>query len=413
MRRVVITGLGAVTPNGNTFETSWNSLLSFKSGISQITKFDTSDLNVKIAGEVKGFDPLDHGMDKKFIKRTDIVSQYVLAAANEALRDSRIPENYYKPQRSGCTVATGFGGIETYEKNYEAMLKIGPKKVSPFLVPKFLTNMPGGWVSVQHDLQGYISSCAAACATGTVSLIDGFRAIRENSADMIVAGAGEASVTRHVVAGFANLKALSTKNGTPESASSPFDKDRDGFILSEGAAVLVLEEMDSALNRGADIYAEITGWGITSDASHFTHPSEDGRGMVNAIDLALESSGLKPEQIQYINAHGTSTKINDAAETKAIRKVFGDFAGKLVVSSTKSMSGHMLSAAGAFEAAVVAKSIKEQVVHGTANYINFDENCDLDYCKEGSRKMTLENVLSNSFGFGGVNAVAAFTRFSV
>ena len=413
MRRVVITGLGAVTPNGNTFETSWNSLLSFKSGISQITKFDTSDLSVKIAGEIRGFDPFDHGMDKKFIKRTDIVSQYVLAAANEAFIDSGIPENYYKPQRSGCTVSTGFGGIETYEQNYEAMLKGGPKKVSPFLVPKFLTNMPGGWVSMQHNLQGYISSCAAACATGAVSLIDGFRAIRENSADMIVAGAGEASVTRHVIAGFGNLKALSTKNETPESASSPFDRDRDGFVLSEGAAVLVLEELNSALNRGADIYAEVTGWGITSDASHFTHPSEDGRGMVNAMNLALGSAGLNLEQIQYVNAHGTSTKMNDAAETKAIRKVFGDHAVSLVVSATKSMSGHMLATAGAFEAAVVAKSIKEQIIHGTANYRNFDEDCNLDYCAGGRRKMTLDNVLSNSFGFGGVNAVAAFSRFSV
>ena len=411
MRRVVVTGLGAVTPNGNFFTESWNSLLAFKSGISHIKKFDTSDLTVKIAGEIKGFDPLDHGMDRKFVKRTDIVSQYLMAAAREAFKDSGIPENYYSPVRSGCTVSTGFGGIETYERNHEALLTTGPKKVSPFLVPRFLTNMPGGWISMEYNLQGYISACAAACATGAVSVIDGFRAIKDDFADMIVAGAGEASVTRQVVAGFGNLKALSTKNEIPEKASSPFDKNRDGFVLSEGAAVLILEELESALKRGADIYAEITGWGITSDASHFTHPSEDGRGMINAMKFALKTAGLKPEQIQYVNAHGTSTKMNDVAETKALKKVFGDHAGKLSVSSTKSMSGHMLSAAGAFESAVVVKSMKEQVVHGTANYDEPDKECDLDYCVEGSRRMTVENVLSNSFGFGGVNAVITFSRY--
>jgi len=412
MRRVVVTGLGAITPNGNSFERSWNSFLDLKSGISHIKKFDTSDLAVKIAGEVKGFDPLDHGMDRKFVKRTDIVSQYVLASANEAFQDSGLKQGCYAPERSGCTVSTGFGGIETYESNAEALLKIGPKKVSPFLIPKFLTNMPGGWVSMEYNLQGYISSCAAACATGAVSVIDGYRAIKDDLADMIVAGAGEASVTRQVVAGFGNLKALSTKNDIPELASSPFDRDRNGFVLSEGATVLILEEMESALKRGADIYAEITGWGITSDASHFTHPSEDGRGMINAMKLALKTSNIKPELIQYVNAHGTSTKINDAAESRALKKVFGDHAQDLVVSSTKSMSGHLLSAAGALEAAVAVKSIKEQVIHGTANWNFPDVDCTLDYCANGARKIRVDNAISNSFGFGGVNAVTAFSRCS-
>jgi 3-oxoacyl-[acyl-carrier-protein] synthase II len=285
--------------------------------------------------------------------------------------------------------------------------------VSPYLVPRFLTNMPGGWVSMEYDLQGYISACAAACATGAVSVIDGCRAIKNDVADMIVAGAGEASVTPQVVAGFANLKALSRKNETPDKASSPFDRDRDGFVVSEGAAVLILEELESALKRGVDIYAEITGWGITSDASHFTHPSEDGRGMVNAMNLALQTSGLNPESIQYVSAHGTSTRMNDAAETKAIKKVFGEIAPKLAVSSTKSMSGHLLSGAGALEAAVSVKSIKEQVIHGTMNHKNGDDVCDLDYCPEGKRKMCIKNVLSNSFGFGGVNAVIVFSRFNL
>ena len=410
MRRVVVTGLGAVTPNGNSFNESWNAYLNFKSGITEITKFDTADLNVKIAGEVKNFDPLEYGMDRKFLKRTDIVSQYLMAAAREAFKDSGIPENHYSPQRSGCTVSTGFGGIETYERDHESLIASGPKKVSPFLVPRFLTNMPGSWVSMEYNLQGYISACAAACATGTVSVIDGYRAVKDGLVDMVFAGAGEASVTRHVAAGFGNLKALSTKNDTPQHASSPFDKNRDGFVLSEGAAVLILEELESAQKRGADIYAEITGWGITSDASHFTHPSEDGRGMISAMSLALKTSGLKAEQIQYVNAHGTSTKMNDSAETKAIRKVFGDHAEKLVVSSTKSMSGHLLSAAGALEAAVTAKSLKEQVVHGTMNFKERDEDCDLDYCGEGFRKLNIANALSNSFGFGGINSVVVFSE---
>lgn len=412
MRRVVVTGVGAVTPNGNSFIESWNSYLEFKSGIAAVTRFDVSDLNVKIAGEVKDFDPLDFGMDRKFLKRTDLVTQYVTAAAGEALKDSGIEKGYYDPVMSGCTVSTGFGGIDTYEKNHEALIKEGPKRVSPFLVPRFLTNMPGGWVSMEHNLQGYISACAAACATGTVSVIDGYRAVKDGLADVIFAGAGEASVTRQVVAGFGNLKALSAKNDTPEKASSPFDRDRDGFVLSEGAAVLILEELEGALKRGADIYAEITGWGITSDASHFTHPSEDARGMVNAMNSVLKTAGLKPEEIQYVNAHGTSTRMNDSTETKALKEVFGKNAYKLTVSSTKSMSGHLLSGAGALEAAVTVKSLKEQIVHGTMNLKNRDQDCDLDYCEEGLRKLNIQNALSNSFGFGGVNAVIAFSQIN-
>ena len=411
MRRVVVTGLGAVTPNGNSFIKTWDSFLKLESGISKITKFDTADLKVKIAGEVKDFSLENFGLDLKFKKRTDLVSQFAVVAANEAMADSGLREGIYSPQRSGCTVSSGFGGVSTYDENIANLLNVGPKKVTPFFVPKVLTNMPGGWVSMQLNLQGYISACAAACATGAVSVIDGYRAIKDDIADVVFAGASEASVSKLLISAFSNLKVLSTKNDAPELASSPFDAKRDGFVLSEGATVLVLEELENALSRGAKIYAEITGWGITSDASHFTHPAKDARGMVGAMKMALKTAKLKPESIQYVNAHGTSTKMNDSLETKAIKNVFGEHAKKFTLSSTKSMSGHLLAAAGALEAAVVVKSIKEQKIHATANLHNLDPECDLNYCSKGKR-LSIENAMSNSFGFGGVNAVLVFSRFN-
>ena len=408
-RRVVVTGLGAVTPIGNTVEEFWNGIREGKVGIRPITKFDASDFKVQIAAEVKGFVAKER-MDFKAAKRMEPFSQYAVAAAKEAFEDAGIDMTKEDPYRCGVIVGSGIGSLQCVETNYEKILTKGPNKVNPLMVPLMISNMAAGNISIQLGLKGKCTNVVTACATGTHSIGDAFRAIQYDDADVMVAGGTEASVCPTGIAGFTALTALSTTND-PEHASRPFDKDRDGFVLGEGSGVVVLEELEHAKARGAKIYAEVVGYGATGDAYHITSPAEDGAGAAKAMELAMEEAGVKPEEVDYVNAHGTGTHHNDLFETRAIHRAFGDAASHLKVSSTKSMIGHLLGAAGAVELITCVKSIEEGYIHPTVGTTEPDEECDLDYVINGPVQQDVNVAISNSLGFGGHNATLLVKKY--
>lgn len=408
-KRVVVTGLGLVTPNGIGKENFWQNLLAGKSGIGKITRFDTEDFPAKIAGEVKDFDPSKY-MDKKEAKRMDQFSQFAVAASRMALEDAGLKVGDYDPFRAGAVIGSGIGGIDTLEKQHEILLDKGVKRISPFMVPMMIVNMASAQVGINFNLKGPNFSTVTACAAATNALGEAFRTIKMGAADLMLAGGSESSITPLSVAGFCAMRALSTRNDDPQAASRPFSADRDGFVMAEGSGILLLESLDHALARGAKIYAEFVGYGATCDASHITAPAENGEGAARAMQAALDEAGLSPEDIDYINAHGTSTDLNDKYETMAIKTIFGK-RDDLAISSTKSMTGHLLGAAGGIEAAVIALAIKEGQIPPTINLNNPDPDCDLDYVPNFKREKKVRAALSNSLGFGGHNASIAFKEF--
>jgi len=408
MRRVVVTGVGVVSPLGTGNAKNWEALVAGKSGIGPITRFDASDLPVKIAGEVKDFVAEDF-IDKKEIKKMDLFIQYSLAAAQFAMEDSGLVINEENAERVGVLVGAGLGGLPAIERYHTALLEGGYKKISPFFIPMLIINLAPGHISIKYGAKGPNLSSVSACATGTHSIGDAYHMIRRGDADAMIAGGTESTVTPLGIGGFSVMKALST-NEDPAAASRPFERDRDGFILSEGAGIVILEEYEAAKARGAKIYGEVVGYGLSGDAYHLTTPAPGGEGAARCMKMALSSAKVNPEQVDYINAHGTSTHFNDLYETLAIKSVFGDHAKKLMVSSTKSMTGHLLGAAGGIEAIFALLTIQNSVVPPTINYDNPDPECDLDYVPNTARDAKVEYALSNSFGFGGTNASLLFRK---
>lgn len=409
-RRVVITGVGVVSPVGNDAETFWNSLLEGKSGIDRVAAFDASDYPTQIAGEVKNFDPEQY-MDKKDIRRTDRFVQFGLAAAKMAVEDAKLEITRENAERVGVYIGSGIGGLTTWEEQHSVLLEKGPRRVSPFFIPMLIANMASGAVSIQYGAKGPTSSAITACATGTNAIGDALRLIQFDHADVMIAGGAEATVRPMAFAGFCSAKAMSTRNDEPQKASRPFDKDRDGFVMGEGAGVLILEELEHAKKRGATIIAEVIGYGMSADAHHITSPSPGGEGAARCMASALKDAGVDPTEVQYINAHGTSTDQGDIAETQAIKRVFGEHAYKLAVSSTKSMTGHLLGATGGVEAIATAYALRDQVLPPTINLENPDPECDLDYVPNHARKATVNVAVSNTFGFGGHNATVILKRY--
>ncbi|HKC80417.1 MAG TPA: beta-ketoacyl-ACP synthase II [Gemmatimonadaceae bacterium] len=410
-RRVVVTGMGAITPVGNDVATTWRSLIEGKSGTAPITKFDASNFPVKFAAEVKGFNPLDF-MDRKEAKRADQYTQYAVAAARQAMTNADLVErNGMDPDRIGVIIGSGIGGLKSFEEQHDVYRERGVGKISPFFIPMFIADIAAGIVSMMFNAKGPNYATVSACATSAHAIGDAYRTIQYGDADVMITGGAEATVTPMAIGGFANMKALSERNDSPETASRPFDSTRDGFVMGEGAGVLILEELEHALARGATIYAEIVGYGATGDAYHLTAPAPDGEGAQRAMKRALKDAGLEPKDIQYINAHGTSTPANDFNETRAIKAVFGDEAKKVNVSSTKSATGHMLGAAGAVEAVVSAMVVGTGIIPPTINYQNPDPELDLNYTPNKSVERDVNAVLSNSFGFGGHNTTLAIKRY--
>lgn len=410
---MVITGLGAITPLGQTVKETWENLVKGKSGVVYIDRFDTSNLPVKIAAQIRNFDPLKRLSQKEAgvpIKKLDLFSIYALWAAEEAIEDSALLKGPFDPDRVGVIIASGIGGIETLEREIIVGYTKGYDRISPYLVPMMIPDMASGLIAIKYKFKGPNYCTVSACASSAHAIGDAFRLIRYGDADVMIVGGSEAPIIPTAVAGFSSMKALSTRNDEPEKASRPFDRDRDGFVMGEGAAVLVLEEYEHAMRRGAKIYAEIVGYGATADAYHITAPCVDGEGAVNCMLRALEDAKLSPDEVDYINAHGTSTKLNDAVETLAIKKVFGERAYKIPISSTKSMIGHLLGAAGAIEALATIMTIHTGIIHPTINYENPDPECDLDYVPNEARKKEVNVAISNSFGFGGHNVCLAFKR---
>jgi len=409
MRRVVVTGLGVVSPLGTGVEKNWAAVTSGQSGISTITRFDASELPTQIAGEVKDFNAENY-IDKKEIKKMDLFIQYGLAAAGMALKDSGLEINEANAERVGVLVGSGLGGLPAIEKYHQVLVDRGYKKITPFFIPMLIINLAPGHISIKFGAKGPNLSSVSACATGTHSIGDAYHMIARGDADAMFAGGTESTITPLAIGGFNVMKALSTRNENPQAASRPFEKNRDGFIMAEGAGILILEDYESAKNRGADIYCEVAGYGLSSDAFHLTQPAPGGEGAARCIKMALNSAGLNPEQVDYINAHGTSTHFNDLYETMAIKSVFGEHARKLMVSSTKSMTGHGLGAAGGIEAAYSALVLKHGIIPPTINYDEPDPDCDLDYVPNEARQADCQVVISNSFGFGGTNATLAFRK---
>ncbi|TAL10948.1 MAG: beta-ketoacyl-[acyl-carrier-protein] synthase II [Nitrospirae bacterium] len=407
-RRVVVTGLGLITPLGTGVEKTWSALCAGKSGVRRITRFDPSKHACQIAGEVTDFNPADY-IEKKEIKKMDTFIHYAVGASQMAVDDSGLKVTEENADRVGVYIGSGIGGLPAIEAYHKVLLDRGPDRVSPFFIPMVIINLASGQVSMRIGARGPNSCAVTACATGNHCIGDAFRIIQHGEADAMVAGGTEAAITPLCVAGFASAKALSTRNGEPERASRPFDRERDGFVLGEGAGVLVLEELESARRRGARIYAEILGYGMTADAHHITAPPEDGAGAVRCMRLALHDAGLSPETIGYVNAHATST-MADSIETSAIKQVFGEHARRLAISSTKSMTGHLLGAAGGVEAVFSILAIQRGVLPPTINQDVPDPACDLDYIPNAARRADVRTVLSNSFGFGGVNACLIFSR---
>ncbi len=410
-RRVVVTGIGLVTPLGTGKEKTWSGILEGRSGVGPITRFDASGMASQIAAEVTDFDVLDH-FDKKTAKHLDLFVQYGIVAAIDAVTDSGLGINSSNCNRIGVITGCGMGGLPTIEKNHSIYLDRGAKRISPFFIPMAIPNMPSGHISMQIGAKGPNLSLSTACAAGTHAVGEAFKSIVYGSCDVVVTGGTESVICPLGVGGFSSMKALSTRNDAPEKASRPFDQGRDGFLIAEGAGMLVLEELSHALSRGAEIYAELIGAGASSDAYHIAAPPEDGNGAVRCMEMALQDAGLQPADIDYINAHGTSTPLNDRCETAAIKTVFGDHAEKLAISSTKSMTGHALGAAGGLESAFTALSIKEQIAPPTINLDTPSIECDLDYVPHTARKMEIRAALSNSFGFGGTNGVVVMKRFN-
>jgi 3-oxoacyl-[acyl-carrier-protein] synthase II len=389
---------------------TWDGLLSGISGIGPITHFDPSNFSVRIAGEVKGFDPLDF-VSKKDVKKMDVFIQYALAASEFAVSDSGLSITNANSERVGVYIGSGIGGFATIEREHSNLLQGGPRKISPFFIPAMIINLAAGHVSIRFGARGPNSATATACSASAHAVGDAMKIIQRGAADAMIAGGSEAAITPMGIGGFAAMRALSTRNDDPKTASRPFDKNRDGFVVGEGAGVVVLEELECAKARGAPIYAELVGYGMSSDAFHMTTPSEDGDGAKRVMSNALADAGVQPTEVGYVNAHGTSTPYNDRTETMAIRAVFGKHADMLKVSSTKSMTGHLLGGAGGLEAGITSLALKEQTIPPTMNYETQDPDCDLDYVPNEARKLELEYALSNSFGFGGTNAALLFKRY--
>ncbi len=409
-RRVVVTGVGLVTPLGTGVEKTWSALCAGKSGIGPITRFDASEVGVNIAAEVKDFQVEDH-IDKKVAKHLDLFVQYAVAAAGEALRNAGLQITDENAPRIASIMGCGLGGLPTIEKYHQVALEKGTKRITPFFIPMVIPNMGAGQISIIYGTKGPNLSLTTACAAGTHAVGEAFRSIANDECDVAITGGSESVICPLAVGGFHAMKALSTRNDQPEKASRPFDRDRDGFIISEGAGVLILEELEHALARGAKIYAEVAGYGLSGDGYHMAAPPEDGNGAARCMRMALKDAGMSPEDLDYINAHGTSTPLNDVVETRAIKTVFGDQAYKLAVSSTKSMTGHMLGGAGGIEAVFTALAIKHQIAPPTMNLENQDPECDLDYVPNQARKMKIRAAMSNSFGFGGTNAVLIMKQY--
>ena len=409
-RRVVVTGVGLVSPLGIGTEANWDALCEGQSGIGPITKFDASQFSARIAGEVKGFDPLRF-LEKKDVKKMDVFIQYAIAASQFAMDDAGLSVTEDISTRVGVFIASGIGGFSTIEREHKALLEGGPRRISPFFIPASIINLAAGQVSIRFSAKGPNSATCTACSASAHAIGDAFEIIRRNDADVMIAGGSEAAITPMGVGGFAAMRALSTRNDEPSRASRPFDKDRDGFIMGEGAGVVILEELGFAKERGAPIYAELVGYGMTADAFHITAPSEDGDGGMRVMRKAIEQAGITPDRVDYVNAHGTSTPYNDKLETLAVRRLFGQHAHKLAISSTKSMTGHLLGAAGGLEAGISALVVKHQIIPPTINYETPDPECDLDYVPNKKRAAKVDYVLSNSFGFGGTNGALLFKRY--
>ena len=410
-KRVVITGMGAITPLGNTLSDYWHGLVSAKNGIGPITAFDASQHACQIAGEVRGFDPLDY-LDRKDAKRMDRFAQFAVSASHQALQDANFKITDLNAEQVGVMIGTGVGGLKVMEDQQEVYLNRGPSRCSPFMVPMMIANMAAGLTAIQTGAKGPNSCAVTACAAGSNAIGDAFRIVQNGYAQAMLCGGTESSVTPLAVAGFASARALSTRNDQPSRASRPFDRDRDGFVMGEGCGILLIEALEHALSRGAKIYAEIVGYGMTCDAYHMTAPTPDGEGATRAIRMALKDANLVPEQVSYINAHGTSTPANDPTETKAIKAALGDSAYRVAVSSTKSMTGHLLGGSGGIEGVAAAMAVANDQVPPTLNLDNPDQGCDLDYVPKASRAMTVDVVLSNSFVFGVHKVTLAFQKYS-
>ncbi len=409
LKRVVVTGMGAVSPLGNTVEENWKNAIGGVSGIGPLTRVNADEFPVKVAGEIKGFEITDF-VDRKEARKMDRFTHYAIAAAKMAVEDSKLEITPDNAERVGVWIGSGIGGMETFEQQYDVFLKRGHRRVSPFFVPMLIPDMASGQVSIMLGAKGINSCTVTACATGTNSIGDAFKAIQRGDADVMVTGGAEAPITRMSLAGFCANTALST-NPDPNSASRPFDKNRDGFVIGEGAGIVVLEELSHAIRRNAPIYAEIVGYGSTGDAHHITAPAPEGEGGARAMKMALNDANLSPESVDYINAHGTSTEYNDSLETMAIKSVFGEHAYNLAVSSTKSMTGHLLGAAGGLEAIFSVLSIENDIIPPTIHYHEKDPVCDLDYVPNEAREKTVRCAISNSFGFGGHNATIVFKKY--
>ena len=408
--RVVVTGMGAVAPNGNSVSEYWDALTAGQSGIDHITYFDTTDFPVKIAGEVSNFDPEQY-FERKEVRKLDPFSVYALVASNEAIKMSGLDAGGFDPQRAGVMLGCGIGGITTLLAEHVVLQNRGARRVSPFFVTKLISNIAGGQIAIKWDLRGPNQTVTSACASATDAIGLALRLIQSGSADIMVAGGTEASICDLPLAGFSTIRALCNAADPPQSASRPFDKDRRGFVMGEGAGILVLETEKHAQSRGATIIGELAGYGSTNDAFHVTQPAEGGAGAVKAMQLAIEDAGAEPEEVDYINAHGTSTPYNDKNETAAIKTVFGDHARKLKISSTKSMTGHLLGASGGIEAIAALKTIEKQTIPPTINYTTPDPDCDLDYVPNTAEETQVNSVLSNTFGFGGHNAVVFMRKW--
>ena len=410
-KRVVITGMGALTPVGNDVMTSWDNLTNGESGAGPITRYDASEQDVRIAAEVKDFDPYAF-LDRKQVKRTNRFTQLVLAAADEAINDSQLTfDSNGSNHHAGVIIGTGIGGVETLLDNLDILAERGPNRVSALMIPMMMPNAGAGEVAIRYGLHGPAYAISSACATGTNAIGEAVERIRHGMAQVMIAGGAESTMHPVTLAALGNMRAVSRRNDDPKRASRPFDADRDGFVMGEGAAVLILESLDHARARGVEILAEITGYGVSCDAFHITAPDVNGAGAALSMTLALEDAGLEPEQVDYINAHGTSTPLNDPIETRAIRTVFGDYAYKVPISSTKSMTGHLMGAAGAVEAIVCVKTLQTGTIHPTINQETPDPECDLDYVPNIARQTNPSIALSNSFGFGGHNATLVFQKW--
>jgi 3-oxoacyl-[acyl-carrier-protein] synthase II len=409
-RRVVVTGIGLVSSLGIGTDANWKALAAGRSGVGMITKFDASQFATRIAGEVCGFDPLKF-IDKKDVKKMDVFIQYAIAASQFAMDDAGLQITPDIAPRVGVSIGSGIGGFSTIEREHRALLQGGPRKISPFFIPSAIINLAAGQVSIRFGAKGPNSATCTACSASAHAIGDAYEVIRRGAADAMIAGGSEAAITPMSIGGFGALRALSTRNDEPARASRPFDRDRDGFIVGEGAGVIVLEEYEGARARGAHVYAELVGYGMSADAHHITAPSEDGDGAFRVMCATLESAGIEPSRVSYINAHGTSTPQGDAIETVAIKRCFGDHAKKLAISSTKSMTGHLLGGAGGLEAGITALAVHHQCIPPTINLDDPDPECDLDYVPNKSRSARIEYALSNSFGFGGTNAALLFKRY--